>query len=131
MAAQTGPTTNHKINGNGEIYCYGDLLNTIQMAKLFEDSKTFVDMKLKQTPAKTLADFELLMEAKNRTPSREDLQKFVDYNAEEFGGHGGGGEYGVQTGFGWSNGVIIEWLSKHGRELSEGYVGGGAGEEPQ
>ncbi|XP_041449193.1 trehalase isoform X3 [Drosophila obscura] len=78
MAAPTGPTSNHKINGNGQIYCYGELLETIQMAKLFDDSKTFVDMKLKQTPAKTIENFELLMEAKNRTPSREDLQQFVD-----------------------------------------------------
>ncbi|XP_041449192.1 trehalase isoform X2 [Drosophila obscura] len=61
-----------------QIYCYGELLETIQMAKLFDDSKTFVDMKLKQTPAKTIENFELLMEAKNRTPSREDLQQFVD-----------------------------------------------------
>ncbi|KAH8254403.1 hypothetical protein KR032_009879 [Drosophila birchii] len=61
-----------------QIYCTGDLLHTIQMAKLFADSKTFVDMKLNNPPAKTLADFEALMEAKNRTPSREDLKQFVD-----------------------------------------------------
>lgn len=48
------------------------------MAKLFSDSKTFVDMKLNNPPEKTLADFEALMEAKNRTPSRDDLMKFVD-----------------------------------------------------
>ncbi|EDV36486.2 uncharacterized protein Dana_GF11930, isoform B [Drosophila ananassae] len=52
---------------------------------------------------------------------------YEKYNAEEFGGHGGGGEYGVQTGFGWSNGVIIEWLAKHGREIS--VTGGAKGEK--
>ncbi|EDW01419.1 GH21428 [Drosophila grimshawi] len=49
---------------------------------------------------------------------RETLAMFEKYDAEKFGGHGGGGEYGVQTGFGWSNGVIIEWLAKYGREIS-------------
>ena len=30
---------------------------------------------------------------------------------------GGGGEYDVQEGFGWSNGVIMHFLSKHGHSL--------------
>lgn len=42
----------------------------------------------------------------------------IQYNAETFGGHGGGGEYGVQKGFGWTNGVIIEFLNKYGSEIS-------------
>lgn len=42
----------------------------------------------------------------------------LQYDAENFGGHGGGGEYGVQKGFGWSNGVIIEWLAKYGNQIS-------------
>ncbi|XP_017126388.2 trehalase isoform X1 [Drosophila elegans] len=63
-----------------EIYCYGNLLHTIQMASppLFSDSKTFVDMTLKNSPDKTLADFNAMMEAKNNTPSRDDLKIFVD-----------------------------------------------------
>ncbi|XP_017051668.1 trehalase isoform X2 [Drosophila ficusphila] len=61
-----------------EIYCYGDLLHTIQMAQLFPDSKTFVDMKLNNSPDKTLTDFRAMMETKNNTPSRDDLTKFVD-----------------------------------------------------
>ncbi|XP_037717006.1 trehalase isoform X2 [Drosophila subpulchrella] len=63
-----------------EIYCTGPLLHTIQTAnpKLFADSKTFVDMKLNNSPDKTLADFEALMQAKNQTPTSEDLKKFVD-----------------------------------------------------
>ncbi|KAH8271604.1 hypothetical protein KR018_010892, partial [Drosophila ironensis] len=63
---------------SSEVYCYGNLLHTIQMAKLFEDSKTFVDMRLNNPPAKTLEDFEALMTAKNNTPTAEDLKKFVD-----------------------------------------------------
>lgn len=42
----------------------------------------------------------------------------VQYSAEELGGHGGGGEYNVQFGFGWSNGVIIEFLAKYGDILT-------------
>lgn len=34
------------------------------------------------------------------------------------GGYGGGGEYNVQLGFGWTNGVIISMLSKYGDRLS-------------
>lgn len=41
----------------------------------------------------------------------------IQYSAEELGGFGGGGEYNVQTGFGWSNGVIMQFLSEHGRHL--------------
>ncbi|XP_017092529.1 trehalase isoform X2 [Drosophila bipectinata] len=63
---------------NSDVFCRGNLLHTIQMAQLFEDSKTFVDMKLKNSPDKTLADFEKMMENKNQTPSRDDLVKFVD-----------------------------------------------------
>ncbi|XP_016974361.2 trehalase isoform X1 [Drosophila rhopaloa] len=48
------------------------------------------------------------------------LDMYEKYDAQVFGGHGTGGEYDVQTGFGWSNGVIIEWLSKHGRDISTG-----------
>lgn len=34
------------------------------------------------------------------------------------GGYGGGGEYDVQLGFGWSNGVVMDFLYKYGNELS-------------
>ncbi|XP_051859401.1 trehalase isoform X1 [Drosophila albomicans] len=61
-----------------QIYCYGSLLDTVQMAKLFEDSKTFVDMKLLFSPQKTLEDFDAFMAAKNNTPSRDEIREFVD-----------------------------------------------------
>jgi hypothetical protein len=31
---------------------------------------------------------------------------------------GGGGEYDVQEGFGWTNGVILHFLSKYGSLIS-------------
>lgn len=30
---------------------------------------------------------------------------------------GGGGEYEIVTGFGWTNGVVIDFLSKYGARL--------------
>ncbi|XP_039025407.1 trehalase-like isoform X2 [Hibiscus syriacus] len=36
------------------------------------------------------------------------------YNVEKCGDYGGGGEYISQTGFGWSNGVVLAFLEKFG-----------------
>ena len=41
----------------------------------------------------------------------------LQYNAEATGSGGGGGEYDVQTGFGWTNGVVIDFMVKFGDEL--------------
>ncbi|XP_048482626.1 trehalase isoform X2 [Plutella xylostella] len=45
-------------------------------------------------------------------------QMFEKYDAEQPGRVGGGGEYTVQTGFGWSNGVVLEFLNKYGQRLT-------------
>ncbi|KRG04852.1 trehalase isoform X1 [Drosophila mojavensis] len=63
-----------------QIYCYGPLLHTVQMAKLFPDSKTFVDMKLKASPEKTMELFEAFMASTNNTPTNDQIRKFVDDN---------------------------------------------------
>lgn len=39
---------------------------------------------------------------------------FEKYNALDLGGKGFGGEYLNQTGFGWTNGCIIEFVSRYG-----------------
>ncbi|KAL7015080.1 hypothetical protein ACKWTF_016270 [Chironomus riparius] len=72
------------VGSNGEIYCHGRLLETIQLAHIYADSKTFVDMKLKQSPAKTLEIFDEFL-SKNPDPSTEDLKKWVESNFEEPG----------------------------------------------
>lgn len=36
------------------------------------------------------------------------------YNVEKCGEYGGGGEYNPQTGFGWSNGVVLAFLEEFG-----------------
>lgn len=41
----------------------------------------------------------------------------LQYDATVPGGHGGGGEYELQLGFGWTNGIIMDLLDKYGDEL--------------
>ena len=55
------------------------------MARLYPDSKTFVDMKLKAPPNETMFVFKDFMEKHNQMPSRESLQKFVETNFEKDG----------------------------------------------
>jgi hypothetical protein len=42
----------------------------------------------------------------------------LQYDAVVPGGHGTGGEYVNQIGFGWTNGVIMELLDKYGQLLT-------------
>ncbi|XP_049869346.1 uncharacterized protein LOC126369097 [Pectinophora gossypiella] len=63
---------------NSSIYCRGDLLHRVQLARVFPDSKTFVDMKLVKTEQETLADFAAFMRNTNQNPSRAELTAFVN-----------------------------------------------------
>lgn len=45
---------------------------------------------------------------------------YEKYTATEFGVPGGGGEYQVQTGFGWSNGAVLDMLDKYAAKLNSG-----------
>lgn len=38
---------------------------------------------------------------------------WLQYDAENVGRFGGGGEYTVQAGFGWTNGLVFELLAKY------------------
>lgn len=60
------------------IYCHGSLLHTVQMARLFQDSKTFVDKKLRFHPDLVLLQFERLMNVTSGLPSDADLAQFVE-----------------------------------------------------
>ena len=42
---------------------------------------------------------------------------FEKYDATAVGKQGGGGEYDVQVGFGWSNGVVLDFLNTYGQRL--------------
>lgn len=43
---------------------------------------------------------------------------FEKYDATVIGLPGGGGEYDVQLGFGWTNGVAVDFLDMYGHRLS-------------
>ncbi|KAF5270983.1 hypothetical protein FQA39_LY18856 [Lamprigera yunnana] len=59
------------------VYCYGDLLHTVQMGRIFNDSKTFVDLKMKQSQNQTLQDFENLKAETNNKPTKAQIEQFV------------------------------------------------------
>lgn len=68
---------------DSQIYCQGELLKTVQMAEIFNDSKTFVDLSQRNDPNVTLANFDKLMERTNNNPSREEVDQFVRENFYE------------------------------------------------
>ena len=41
----------------------------------------------------------------------------LQYDVTKFGGAGGGGEYEVQIGFGWTNGVVLDLLRQYGSAI--------------
>lgn len=61
---------------DSKIYCQGDLLCTIQMARIFNDSKTFVDMKQKSSEKVILANFEVWKQL-NPNPTPDAVKQFV------------------------------------------------------
>lgn len=68
---------------NSEIFCRGDLLHTVQMARIFNDSKTFVDMRLQSDEADVLQAFKALGPSANI--SKEQVIKFVNENFHHVG----------------------------------------------
>ncbi|XP_037534243.1 trehalase [Nematolebias whitei] len=72
---------------DSEIYCSGSILHQIQMAKLFDDDKYFVDMKLRSAPGElVLSAFQNLSNAfPNGTVPPTKLQEFLDANFEKPG----------------------------------------------
>ncbi|PVU84616.1 hypothetical protein BB559_007527 [Furculomyces boomerangus] len=47
----------------------------------------------------------------------DDGHIFEKFNSTDFGNPAGGGEYTVQAGFGWTNGVVLWLMDKFGQEL--------------
>lgn len=43
---------------------------------------------------------------------------YEKYDCTSMGKSGDGGEYRAQSGFGWTNGVVLEMLNKHGDRLT-------------
>ncbi|XP_025201999.1 trehalase-like [Melanaphis sacchari] len=65
------------------IYCQGDFLRTIQTSKIFEASKTFVDMKMKKKKETILNDFRTLNNTFHGTIPLLELKKFVKTNFQQ------------------------------------------------
>ncbi|XP_051726389.1 trehalase [Ctenopharyngodon idella] len=68
------------------IYCTGEVLRQVQMAKLFDDDKYFVDMKLTTAPEVVVEAFANLTSGfPNKTVPSSELQKFLQTYFEEPG----------------------------------------------
>ncbi|CAH4036687.1 trehalase-like isoform X2 [Pieris brassicae] len=67
------------------IYCHGPLLETVQMAGLYNDSKTFVDMKIKSSPKITMERFHEMMNRTGSRPTKADISEFVKANFDPEG----------------------------------------------
>lgn len=50
------------------------------MASIYNDSKTFVDMKMHANPEETLAKFETFMSNHDQKPSQDEVRKWVEQN---------------------------------------------------
>lgn len=68
-----------------EIYCYGRIIENVMKNHIFNDSKTFVDLKLKKPPSETLKLFDEFMLSANNTPTKEQLQSWVELNFDPAG----------------------------------------------
>lgn len=62
---------------DSQIYCQGDLLRTVQTARIFDDSKTFVDMSMKRRPDEILQIFADLMKSTGNKVSPLDKKFFM------------------------------------------------------
>lgn len=63
---------------NSSIYCTGELLRKVQIVGVFNDSKTFVDLKQLYSENTTLVDFAKLLNKTDQQPTLEQLREFVD-----------------------------------------------------
>ncbi|KAL4103583.1 hypothetical protein QTP88_018944 [Uroleucon formosanum] len=63
-----------------EVYCNGSLLHNVQMLKVYNDSKTFVDLKLKMLPNETMTIFWKEMENWEYNVTKDRLKDFISKN---------------------------------------------------
>lgn len=64
-----------------DIYCRGELLDDVQMQRLYPDSKTFVDKKLLRSEEEILEAYqELKLQNNGEVPTGDVLSQFIDEN---------------------------------------------------
>ena len=71
------PCFRNVFSQNGE---EDSILHVVQMARIFQDSKTFVDMKLRYRPAEIELAYQQLMTKENDQPSKSAIIQFVNDN---------------------------------------------------
>lgn len=77
------PLTTAKLdNCVSNIFCSGKLLHYVQMSRIFNDSKYFVDMKLKYPQYQVEEDFNKLLNETNNKPDKRKLREFIKINFE-------------------------------------------------
>ena len=62
------------------VFCKGLILHTIELAGIYTDSKTFVDMPLKYDPSVVRSHFQVL----NETGKKSRLKKLQEFLRENF-----------------------------------------------
>lgn len=65
------------------IYCTGSILHVIQFSRIYDDCKTFVDLKLTNGVRATLLNFEDFMRENDNNPSVTAIKQFVEQNFEQ------------------------------------------------
>ena len=75
------PTSFRTQSCTSRIYCNGDVLHKIQMAHVYPDSKTFVDMPSKFSESKVLENFKNLA----NDSTRQDVENFLAENFHKVG----------------------------------------------
>lgn len=65
---------------SSEIYCYGRIIDRVMKNHIFNDSKTYVDSKLKVPPEETLKLFDAFMEKNGNDPTKDQLTAWVNEN---------------------------------------------------
>ncbi|XP_048777077.2 trehalase-like isoform X2 [Ostrea edulis] len=69
---------------NSPIFCHGELLDTIQRLRLFPDSKTFVDMSLRESPDAVLSAFNAIPKPMGEAQARKFVADYFSGPGEEF-----------------------------------------------
>ncbi|XP_022369067.1 trehalase [Enhydra lutris kenyoni] len=70
---------------HSQIYCHGELLHQVQMARLYRDDKQFVDMPLSSAPDQVLQDFHELAAAHEHCIPPQQLQAFFQEHFQAAG----------------------------------------------
>lgn len=63
-----------------QIYCHGEILHDIEMARIYPDSKTFVDKKLLYSEETILNKYQALKTETNNHPTVDQLKTFINEN---------------------------------------------------